>query len=121
MMSQVMQRHTVAAHHVVQSLCHTVVSGIEQVDFGSLHSYRAAPGDLPGHLQSSSHHGLLVCKHSAGEERWTILKCLLCCLEIRAESFLCVILCSSQPNQYHPWWWTLVLLISPASLGTDRT
>lgn len=56
------------SYHVVQSFRYAVVSGVDEVDFGALHSYRAAASDLPGHLQSSRHHGLLICKHSAGRE-----------------------------------------------------
>lgn len=56
------------SYHVVESLLHAVVSGVEKVDFGALHGHGAPPSDLPGHLQGSSHHGLLICKHSAAEE-----------------------------------------------------
>lgn len=56
----------ICSHHVVQCLCHTVVSGIEEVDLGALYGNGAATGDLHSHLQSGSHHGLLVCEHSAG-------------------------------------------------------
>lgn len=56
-------------HHVVQSLRHAVVSGVDEVDFGTLHGHRAATCDLPGHLQSSGHHGLFIRKHSTVAER----------------------------------------------------
>lgn len=58
-------------HHVVQSLVHAVISGIDQVQFGSLHGHGAASCDLRRHLQGSGHQGLLICKHPAAGKHFT--------------------------------------------------
>lgn len=53
------------SYHVVESLGDAVISGVDQVDFGSLHGHRAAGHNLRRHLQRTGHHGFLIWKHSA--------------------------------------------------------
>lgn len=57
-----------ASYHVVQRLWDTVVSGVQQVDLDALHGDRAPSSDFSSHVHGSGHHGLLVCKHTAGEQ-----------------------------------------------------
>lgn len=56
-------------HHVVEALCHGMVAGVEQVDFGALHRHRALAGNLGRQGEGRLKQDLLVWEDSAEEER----------------------------------------------------
>lgn len=55
------------SYHVIQALRHTVVSGVQEVDFGSLDGDRTPACDLACYFQSSSHHRVFIRENATAE------------------------------------------------------
>ena len=55
-------------YHVVETLGHGMVAGVDQVDFGALHCHRALGGNLFRQGEGCLKHVLLVWEHPAADE-----------------------------------------------------